>query len=364
MKKTSKYPFGLPSCLINSKDLILLEVEESMKKPTWLLDFKYDRFSQHGEDGIIEKILEIIPEKDNHCVEFGAWDGIAMSNTRNLIINKNYSAVLIEGDSAKFEELKRNYSENPNVITINKFVGFGEDDNLDQILKDTPVPFDFDFLSIDIDGNDYHVWKAMKKFRPKVVCIEFNPTIPTEVEFVQPPDHSLNQGASLLSLVKLGKEKGYELVAVSLVNAFFVRKEFFPLFEIEDNRPEILRTNLDYVTYIFLGYDGTLFLRGFRRSPWHEGIELDESNMQIIPHFIRKYPQNYNEFENKLFSEYLQLLSSYHNDYCKAIIKLSRKYKLKNLLSLIKKGFHLLFSDPLTFFRKLFARLKGIICIR
>lgn len=331
-----------------------------MKKPTWLLDFKYDRFSQHGEDGIIEKILEILPEKDRYCVEFGAWDGIAMSNTRNLIINKGYSAVLIEGDSAKFEELKRNYAENPNVITMNRFVGFGEDDNLDQILKDTPVPVDFDFLSIDIDGNDYHVWKAIKKYRPKVVCIEFNHTIPTEVEFVQQPDHSINQGASLLSLVKLGKEKGYELVATTLVNAFFVRKELFPLFEIEDNRPETLRTNLDYVTYIFLGYDGTLFLRGYRKSPWHEGLELDESKMQILPDFLRKYPQNYNELEEKLYREYLQLLKKFPKSYEIAKRKLFGKYRVTNLIALFRKGFHLLFSDPITFFKKFFSRFKRL----
>lgn len=331
-----------------------------MKNPTWLLEFKYDKFSQHGEDGIIEKIMEILPEKDKNCVEFGAWDGIAMSNTRNLIIDKGYSAVLIEGDSAKFKELKRNYSENPNVITINRFVGFDDNDNLDQILKDTPIPFDFDFLSIDIDGNDYHVWKAIKNYSPKVVCVEFNPTIPTEVEFVQRADHSLNQGASLLPLVKLGKEKGYELVAVSLVNAFFVKKEYFPLFEIEDNRPEILRTNLEYVTYLFLGYDGTLFLRGYRKSPWHEGLELDESRMQILPDFLRKYSQNYNEFEKKFYRGYLQLLKKPTEEYSKAIRKLSRKYRTSNLFSLFRRAFYLLFSDPITFFKKLFTRLMRL----
>ncbi len=331
-----------------------------MRKSTWLLDFKYDIFSQHGEDGIIEKILEIVPEKDKYCVEFGAWDGITMSNTRNLIIHRGYSAVLIEGDSSKYEELKRNYSRNLNVITINRFVGFDEDDNLDQILKDTPVPVDFDFLSIDIDGNDYHVWKAMKEFKPKIVCIEFNHTIPTEVEFVQPADPSVNHGASLLSLVKLGKEKGYELVAVTVANAIFVKKEFFPLFEIEDNKPEILRTNLEYVTYIFLGYDGTLFLRGHRRSPWHEGLELEETRMQLLPDFLRKYPQNYNEFKKKIYTEYLQLLTKYPEEYSKAIKKLSRKYKTSNLFTSFRRAFYLLFSDPLKFCRKLFSRLKRL----
>ncbi|RZB36739.1 MAG: hypothetical protein SRB2_01818 [Desulfobacteraceae bacterium Eth-SRB2] len=154
------------------------------KSPTWLLDFKSDTYSQTGEDGIIKKILEIIPQNDKWCVDFGAWDGLYLSNTRNLIEAKCYSAILIEGNKIKFAELQKNYAQNKNVITINRFVGFENENNLDQILKMTPIQNDFDFLSIDIDGNDYHVWKAMSDYNPKIVCIEFNPTIPTEIEFI------------------------------------------------------------------------------------------------------------------------------------------------------------------------------------
>ena len=198
---------------------------------TWLLEYGRDVYSQTGEDGIIERILEVVPHNDKWCVEFGAWDGLYVTNTRHLIESKGFSAVLIEADTQKFGELQRNYSQRDNVVTINRYVGFGEDDNLDQILRTPPVPEDFDFLSIDIDGNDFHVWKAMSKYRPKLVVVEYNPTIPTNVRFVQPADPSLNQGASLLSLVELGKEKGYELVAVLPFNAFFIRREYYPLFK-------------------------------------------------------------------------------------------------------------------------------------
>lgn len=280
------------------------------KTSTWLLDFKSDKYSQMGEDGIIEKILKTVPGNDKWCVEFGAWDGKYLSNARNLIENQKYSAILIEASKTKFKELENNYTKNPKVITLNQFVGFEKKDNLDQILTKTSIPTDFDFLSIDIDGNDYHVWKAMKKYQPKVICIEFNPTIPTEVKFVQKADNSVNQGSSLLSLVELGKEKGYELVAVLSVNAFFVKSEHYSLFQIEDNHPEILRTNLDFVTYLFSGYDGQVFLQGLRKLPWH-GIPLNEVKVQVLPGFLRKYPCNYNYIEKALAALYL-LLSNPH----------------------------------------------------
>src|SRR5689334_19634333 len=105
------------------------------KSPKWLLEYKSDVYSQTGEDGIIQKILETLPARDKWCVEFGAWDGKHLSNTRNLIDHKQYSAVLIEGSRAKFSELKGNYAANPDVYPINAFVGFDPNDNLDTILK-------------------------------------------------------------------------------------------------------------------------------------------------------------------------------------------------------------------------------------
>ena len=272
-------------------------------RSTWLLEHKSDKYSQHGEDGVIEKILEIIPGNDKWCVEFGAWDGLFLTNTRNLIESKGYSAVLIEADRKKFKDLQRNYSQRKNVITINTFVGFKEENNLDLILSSTDIPGDFDILSIDIDGNDYHVWKALSKYRPKVVVVEFNPTIPTQIQFVQPADSSITQGASLLSLVELGKEKGYELISVLHCNAFFVRKEYYPLFHIESNSPDILRTDLDAISHIFIGYDGTVFLRGACRLPWH-GIDLNESKCQPLPSFLRKYPGNYTKLQLIFFILY------------------------------------------------------------
>lgn len=229
-----------------------------------------------------------------------------LSNTRHLIESAGYSAVLIEGSSARAADLARNYASNERVHTKNAFVGFTATDNLDTLLADVPIPADFDFLSIDIDGNDYHIWKAMSRLRPKLIVIEFNPTIPTPVSFVQKADPNVSQGCSLLACVELGKEKGYELVCVTEFNAFFVRSEYFPLFGISDNRPETLRRSEKFVTYMFSGFDGHVYLHGCRQMPWHN-IEIKPPMVQQLPDSLQRFPDSYSGMERARFKLYKAL---------------------------------------------------------
>lgn len=167
-------------------------------KNAWLLDHADNTYTQTGEDGILAKVLEILPETNSWCVEFGAWDGIHYCNSRNLILNHEYNAVMIEGSKEKAGALAKNYEAYPKVIPMNRFVGYTKGDTLDTILQETEIPKDFDFLSIDVDGNDYHIWDAMDEYRPKIVCIEYNPTIATGVRFVQEPGPTVMHGASRL----------------------------------------------------------------------------------------------------------------------------------------------------------------------
>jgi hypothetical protein len=276
------------------------------RRPTWLQECRQDIHSQSGEDGIIAAILALFPNRDNWCVEFGAWDGLYLSNAANLIRNKNYSGVLIENDPTKLRELERNYSGNAQATTLGRMVGYSGGDTLDAILAPTAVPKDFDFLSIDIDGNDYHVWQAVSRYRPKLVCIEFNPTIPTEVTFIQERRAGLKQGSSLLALTELAREKGYELACVLPVNAFFVKRELFPLLEIDDNRPQTLRVDTQEVTYLFTGYDGTVFLSGSRRLPWH-GVAIKPSLVQVLPSFLRRFPDDYSPLHWWAFKKFLRI---------------------------------------------------------
>ena len=242
-----------------------------------------NKFSQFGEDGIIEKIIDILPKKEGYwCVEFGAWDGQYLSNTYELIANKNWKGVLIEGNPNKIPALKSTFQNNNNAILINKLVAFEGADTLDNILKKTNIPIEFDLLSIDIDGNDYHVWESIKKYQPNLVIVEFNPSIPSDVEFVQEKNPTLNHGNSLLSLIKLGKMKGYELIATTMVNGIFIKKEFFDLFDLEDNSITSIWDTEVPAPRIFQLYDGTLALSEEFELIWHRKV-VNKFDLQALP---------------------------------------------------------------------------------
>lgn len=260
-------------------------------------------YSQHGEDGIIEKILERIPKTDKWCVEFGAYDGKWLSNCRNLIEHQDYAAVLIEPDKRRFKDLERNYAENNRVTTLNQVVGFSGDDCLDSILAQTGIPQDFDLVSIDIDGHDYHVWKSMRTYRPKCVVIEFNHSMPNAVHHVQKEHTHIAEGSSLRALIELGKAKGYELVSVLVCNAFFVRKEDYSLFEIGSNDIDTLHKDTSCITHLYTTYDGTLHISGNGWFMWH-GIDISERRLQQIPRLLRQEPERYNCAQKVLFRMY------------------------------------------------------------
>ncbi|MGH2506215.1 MAG: hypothetical protein ACRDHZ_02145 [Ktedonobacteraceae bacterium] len=280
-----------------------VDVQNSADSNTSLLNYKNNVHSQFGEDGIIEAALSKLPTLNRWCVEFGAWDGIYLSNTRNLIESRGYRAVLIEANKKSFQKLRKNTDSFSGVLAVNAFVGFSPSDNLDFLLSTTLCPEDFDFLSIDIDGNDIHVWRAIKQYRPKLVCIEFNPTIPTEVKFEQPADPKINWGSSLAAIVSLAKEKRYELICVNEVNALFVTAELFSLYSIRDNYPSTLRPNVISYPMIFTGYDGTIFLTRDVMLPWH-GVNVSGEDIQPLPKLLRKYPPNYNFIQRYLARAY------------------------------------------------------------
>ena len=267
-----------------------------------LNNFKKKIFSQNGEDGIVEEILNRLGGSlDKICCEVGAWDGIHLSNIYNLVKNKNYKGLYIEGDDKKFVDLKKNF-EGQNVTLINKYVSFEGKNNLDNILKENNVNSDFDLLSIDIDGNDYHIFESLNKFKPKIVIIEFNPLIPNEIEFVQKKDKNINQGSSALSLYNLGKKKDYFLVAATEWNLIFVHDKYIN--KVLDNKLLTVTDVVDdskFKNFIFVGFDGKIYTSKKLVLPWHK-IKIDE--IKVLPSFLQKFPENYNFFEKSIFNLY------------------------------------------------------------
>jgi hypothetical protein len=225
-----------------SLDQSLAFAESAATTPIDLRSFERKVFSQHGEDGVIERIFEIIEPGPKFCVEFGAYDGINNSNMRNLILNHGWSSFQIEGDERRASALAENYADYPNVKTLHAWVWPG---NIEILFEENGVPKDLDFLVIDIDANDYYVWRAIHNFRPKVVMIENNPFFPPP-ELMVVDYHPMNYwdqtyyfGASLQSYYNLAKKKSYELIYYmgDGPNVFFVDKKYYDLFGLEDNSP-------------------------------------------------------------------------------------------------------------------------------
>jgi hypothetical protein len=256
-------------------------VSRVKKESAWLLDHRRDVTSQIGQDGILEAIFNMIGDRSRYCVEFGAWDGRWLSNTYNLIANRGWSGLLIEGDKDRSEEIKITHPYD-RVAALNALVGWEGENSLDAILSQQGAPNSPALVSIDIDGNDWYVWEALEQHRPDVVLVEFNPTIPLDVYFVQDKDPSMNQGGSLLAMVELGKMKGYSLVCVNQWDAFFVTDELFPSLKIQDNSIDALYFYPDLQTRFFQGYDGTIYTTGNNMLVW-KNISFDKDDVQIIP---------------------------------------------------------------------------------
>ena len=179
-------------------------------------------YSQNGEDGLIEYIFDKIGIKYYYCVEFGVESG-AECNTRYFI--EKYKSDFLHMDSSFESDIIKK-----ELITS---------ENIESLFAKYNVPKYFDLLSIDIDFNDYYVWKAIENYYPTVVIIEYNAHIPPDESKVvkygpyRTWDGTDYFGASLLALKNLGDKKGYRLIACDNngVNAFFVCRDYYYFFE-------------------------------------------------------------------------------------------------------------------------------------
>ena len=239
--------------------------------------------SQHGEDGILKAIFERIGTTTKYAVEFGGWDGIYLSNIRDLIVSQGFGGLFIEGEKDRADNLMKNYEDYPNVRCEAAFVGFRGENTLDKILARNNAPETIDLLSIDIDGYDYHVWDALKNYRPRVVIVEYNPSISNDLMVINPYNESIFMGSSAAALVELGRKKGYSLVAVTQTNLLFVVDEEFDKMEIWDNSLETLRPveRLGDGKY-FQTYNGKIVLTGFNRYIWKQGKQFEGSELKIL----------------------------------------------------------------------------------
>lgn len=192
-------------------------------------------YSKHGCDGILAYIFSKIGVTNHTFVEIGVEDG-RECNTANLSRNFGWSGLLIDANAAWIKSAQDFYKEYK-VKTVASFV---TSENINQLLQDNGLKEEVDLLSVDIDSNDYWVWRSITVINPRVVVIEYNSafglrsmTIKYDPRFHYQETYKQNPlyyGASLVALTKLAKKKGYILVACDSHghDAYFVRNDAAP----------------------------------------------------------------------------------------------------------------------------------------
>lgn len=237
-----------------------------------LYEFAENTYSQFGEDGILKEIFKVIGAKSKVAVEFGAWDGFLYSNTAALWTkNSSWKAVLIEGDTERYKDLVRN-TKAYNVIPINKWVGIKQEDCLETLLAEHGITQEIDLLSIDVDGNDYHIFNSLKKIRPRVIVCEYNPTIPFHYDVYAPYAKDNNFGQSVAALNRIAEKKGYHLVALTKTNAIFVLEKEISKFEQYETDWRYMNVNNGYIVMVTT-YDGKYAFIKNKQNVYVYGIE-------------------------------------------------------------------------------------------
>jgi hypothetical protein len=250
--------------------------------------------SQWGEDGVIAEIFKRIGTTSKLAVEFGAWDGKYLSNIWDLWHNKKWGAVLIESDAERSEESRREYKEFTKVKVVTAFVEAKGRNSLDKILEreiGDEIP---DLISIDIDSDDYYIFKSLGKHAPRVVVVEYNPTIPPHIEAVQSPGEYF--GASALSQLKLAKEKGYSLAYITSTNLILVNDKDFPKLKIKEVELNLENFPHHLLTYMISSFDGSPVMVG---TPPYISPKL-ESDIADKNGYQSKHPKIANHTADKL----------------------------------------------------------------
>lgn len=199
-----------------------------------IFDREFKVFSQNGEDGIIQYLLQKIDIPQKVFIEFGVHD-YKESNTRFLLQNNNWAGLIFDGSKEAIDDIKSDslywrYNLSANHAFITK-------DNINDLIRENGITGDIGLLSVDIDGNDYWVWEAIECVQPRIVICEYNSlfgdnkcvTTPYEESFLITKAHfsGLYWGASIGAFDFLAKIKGYSLVGSNSAgnNVFFVRDD-------------------------------------------------------------------------------------------------------------------------------------------
>lgn len=191
-------------------------------------------FSQFGDDGIIQYLLSQMTGIPESFVEFGV-ENYTESNTRFLLMNNNWSGLILDANPENIRSIQNDQIYwRHDVVAVEAFI---KGENINALIRDNGFGGELGLLSIDIDGNDYWIWKAIDAASPVIVICEYNSVfgknrpvaIPYQPSFRRSASHFSNLfwGCSLPALCMLAEGKGYAFVGCNSHgnNAYFVRRD-------------------------------------------------------------------------------------------------------------------------------------------
>ncbi|MBY0493935.1 MAG: hypothetical protein K2Y23_06940 [Cyanobacteria bacterium] len=198
--------------------------------PKRLLRHGFKIYSQNDEDGIIQEVLSRVGAASRTFVEIGVGRGNECNSAKLLV--EGWRGIWIERDAVAGAAIRRDFETFLTAGDLVLIEAAVTADNVNGLLAPHQL-VELDILSIDIDNNDYWIWKAIEVVKPRVVVIEYNASFPPPMSVVVPyePERRWTGGnyfgASLEALVRLGAAKGYSIVGCGFagVNAFFVRDD-------------------------------------------------------------------------------------------------------------------------------------------
>lgn len=253
-------------------------------KTTQILDditrAEFQVFSQWGDDGIIQFLVNYLDIENKTFVEFGV-ENYTECNTRFLLVNNNWRGLIIDGSLENINKVK---SENIywqfDLTALHSFVTA---ENINSILTQYQFTGEVGLFHIDIDGNDYWIWNALDNISPVIMIVEYNSvfgyenpwTIPYNASFVRSKAHHSNlyYGTSLLSICELAQKRGYGFVGCNSNgnNAYFVRNDKLKDLKVKSIKEGYVQSNFSESRDI----DGSLtFLRGAERLKAIEGMPV------------------------------------------------------------------------------------------
>jgi hypothetical protein len=211
---------------------------EAGRAPT-LCETGFRCFSQFEEDGIILFIMAALNIPQGVFLDLGSADGVN-SNCANLALNFGWRGFFFDGNESNIAKGRTFYESHPDTwVYPPVFVcAMINRENINQLLTEASVPPEIDFMSIDIDGNDYWVWDAISVTSPKVVIIETeiefgmnNIVVPYDKDYVYPGKNPHYRNASPVAMEKLARRKGYRLVGANSYgfNTIYIREGLGPM---------------------------------------------------------------------------------------------------------------------------------------